>query len=57
MQYRVNQEAFIAQLEEERGVFTWISEKFSSHPHLPKRMNAIDNWLNPEEKRYLRRKR
>ncbi|WP_187370284.1 hypothetical protein [Bacillus massilioanorexius] len=53
----MNQEAFIAQLEEERGVFTWISEKFSSHPHLPKRMNAIDNWLNPEEKRYLRRKR
>ncbi|MGM9924489.1 MAG: M48 family metallopeptidase [Bacillus sp. (in: firmicutes)] len=46
---RVNQDAFIAQLEEEKGFFAWLSEKISTHPDLPKRMNALQYWNSPEE--------
>lgn len=48
LQYRVNKEAFIAQLEQERGFFAWLSEKMSTHPDLPKRLNQLLNWQSPE---------
>lgn len=58
LQHRVNKEAFILQLEEEKGFFAWLNEKLSTHPHLPKRMNAINNWQNPENhKLFKERKR
>lgn len=50
LSYRVNREAYIAQLEEERGLFQWISEKLSTHPHLPKRINSLQHWQNPDMK-------
>ncbi|WP_042349232.1 M48 family metallopeptidase [Bacillus massiliigorillae] len=49
LHYRVNQEAYMAQLEEEKGFFHWLSEKLSTHPDLPKRMNSLYNWQNPSE--------
>lgn len=48
MQYRVDKEVYMAQLEEEKGFFLWLSEKLSTHPHLPKRMNALLHWHSPE---------
>ena len=49
LHYHVNQEAFMSQLEEEKGFFTWLSEKLSTHPDLPKRMNSLYHWQNPHE--------
>ncbi|MEH6943069.1 M48 family metallopeptidase [Bacillus sp. JJ722] len=49
LQYRVNQDAYMAQLEDEKGFFHWLSEKLSTHPDLPKRMNSLYNWQNPSE--------
>lgn len=49
LQHQVNQEAYLAQLEEERGFFLWLSEVVSSHPHLPKRMNALKHWEDPTQ--------
>ncbi|WP_428910638.1 M48 family metallopeptidase [Niallia sp. Krafla_26] len=44
---KMNKEAYVQQIAEESGFFTWLSEKLSSHPHLPKRINALDHWVNP----------
>lgn len=58
LQYRVNKEAFVTQLEEEKGFFMWLSEKLSTHPHLPKRMNNLNHWKNPQDhKLFKERKR
>lgn len=46
---KVNQEAYVQQIKEESGFFAWLSEKLSSHPHLPKRINALDHWVHPEQ--------
>ncbi|MBB6443997.1 M48 family metallopeptidase [Bacillus benzoevorans] len=46
---RVNQEAFVQQINEEQGFFSWISEKLSTHPDLPKRINALEHWVYPEQ--------
>lgn len=46
---RVNQEAFVQQINEEQGFFSWISEKLSTHPDLPKRINALEHWVCPEQ--------
>ena len=44
---KVNQAAFIEQIREESGFFSWLSERLSSHPDLPKRLNALDHWTDP----------
>lgn len=36
--------AFVAQIEEEKGFFAWLSEMLSTHPHLPKRIAAIQRF-------------
>ena len=46
---KVNQEAFVEQISEESGFFAWLSEKLSSHPDLPKRINALNHWFHPEQ--------
>jgi Zn-dependent protease with chaperone function len=51
---KVNQEAYVEQIHEESGFFIWLSEKLSSHPDLPKRINALNNWMNPEQYPLLR---
>lgn len=45
---KMNKEAYVQQLREESGFFAWMSEKLSSHPDLPKRINALEHWVNPE---------
>lgn len=45
---KMNKEAYVQQLSEESGFFAWMSEKLSSHPDLPKRINALEHWMNPE---------
>jgi Zn-dependent protease with chaperone function len=45
---KMNKEAYVQQLSEETGFFAWLSEKLSSHPDLPKRINALDHWMYPE---------
>ncbi len=54
---KVNQDAYIDQIREESGFFVWLSEKLSTHPHLPKRLNALDNWSFPEEKELIKEKK
>lgn len=54
---KMNKEAFVQQISEESGFFVWLSEKLSSHPHLPKRINALDNWANPEQYPLVREKK
>ncbi|MFE8703368.1 M48 family metallopeptidase [Cytobacillus sp. FJAT-54145] len=38
---KVNQQAYMKQLETESGFFVWLNEKLSSHPHLPKRIYSL----------------
>lgn len=54
---KVNQEAFIEQIREESGFFAWLSEKLASHPHLPKRLNALDHWTSPEKHALVKEKK
>lgn len=39
---QVNIEAFLEQEFEETGFFSWLAEKLSDHPHLPRRIAAMD---------------
>ncbi|PLS14977.1 hypothetical protein CVD28_25760 [Bacillus sp. M6-12] len=45
---KVNREAYIEQLREEKGFFAVLSEMMSTHPDLPKRLNALNHWNEPE---------
>lgn len=38
---RTDIDAFLNQAYEEQGFFSWLSEKISTHPHLPNRIRAI----------------
>jgi len=49
---RVNKEEYIRQLENENGLFVWLSEKLSTHPPLPKRIYALEAFF--EERPYVR---
>ncbi|RFU68757.1 hypothetical protein D0469_11295 [Peribacillus saganii] len=46
--HKVNKEAYIEQLCEEKGFFAVLSEMMSTHPDLPKRLNALNHWNEPE---------
>jgi Zn-dependent protease with chaperone function len=54
---KMNKEAYVEQISEESGFFAWLSEKLSSHPDLPKRINALDHWANPEQYPLYREKK
>ena len=54
---KMSKEAYVEQIREESGFFPWLSEKLSSHPDLPKRINALDHWVNPEQYPLLRDKK
>ncbi|WP_163101176.1 M48 family metallopeptidase [Peribacillus alkalitolerans] len=54
---KVDKEAYIRQLQEERGFFAWLSEKLSTHPHLPKRMNALNVWAGVGEQPLFKEKK
>jgi Zn-dependent protease with chaperone function len=38
---KVNRREYLMQCSQERGFFIWLAEKISTHPPLPKRINAI----------------
>ncbi|WP_139997795.1 M48 family metallopeptidase [Paenibacillus paridis] len=41
---RVDREEYLLQSSNERGLFVWLSEKLSTHPTLPKRIYAIQQF-------------
>jgi Zn-dependent protease with chaperone function len=45
---RVNRDAYVEQLREEKGFFVWLSEILSSHPPLPKRIAEIERFFAGE---------
>ncbi|KAB2339004.1 M48 family metalloprotease [Cytobacillus depressus] len=45
---KVNQEAYMEQLQTEHGFFVWLNEKLSTHPHLPKRIYALSRFFSEE---------
>ena len=45
---KVNKSAFVEQINEENGAFSWIDEIMSTHPNLPRRIHALDAHFNPE---------
>ncbi|UII56151.1 M48 family metallopeptidase [Cytobacillus spongiae] len=54
---RMSKEAYIEQISEESGFFAWLSELLSTHPDLPKRMNALDHWMYPEQHALVKEKK
>lgn len=45
---KVNQQAYMEQLQTESGFFVWLNEKLSTHPHLPKRIYALSKFFANE---------
>ncbi|WP_035098096.1 M48 family metallopeptidase [Anoxybacteroides tepidamans] len=45
---RVNREAYVQQIREEKGFFVWLSQILSTHPPLPKRIAEIDRFFAGE---------
>lgn len=54
---KVNKEAYMEQLENESGFFVWFHEKLSTHPHLPKRLYAIESFFKEDTKRLVESKK
>ena len=44
----VNEQAYLEQIKSESNVAVWLSEVLSSHPRLPKRIQAIGRFMNVE---------
>lgn len=44
----VNEQAYLEQIKSESNVAVWLSEVLSSHPRLPKRIQAIGQYMNVE---------
>lgn len=51
---KVNQEAYMRQMETEAGFFAWLHEKLSTHPHLPKRIYELQRFFAAEQTPLLR---
>ena len=47
---KVNREEYLHQSSNEKGLFTFIAEKLSTHPTLPKRINRIELFFNGSSK-------
>jgi Zn-dependent protease with chaperone function len=46
----VNRTSYLNQVNQEKGFFIWLSEKLSTHPPLPKRINEIGYFMGDMEK-------
>jgi Zn-dependent protease with chaperone function len=46
----VNRTTYVNQINEEKGFFIWLSEVFSTHPPLPKRIDQISLFMEDAEK-------
>lgn len=51
---KVNKAAFVQQINEENGAFSWIDEITSTHPNLPRRIHAIDTYFNRENAQFVK---
>jgi len=49
----VNKDEYMKQLNEEKGFFVWLSEVFSTHPPLPKRLDEISNFFGKNGQRLI----
>lgn len=49
----VDRGEYIKQVKEETGFFVWLSEIFSTHPPLPKRIHEIEVFFGEEEQQFL----
>ncbi|MCA0989852.1 M48 family metallopeptidase [Pseudalkalibacillus hwajinpoensis] len=49
----VNKDAYIVQLQTERSFFVWLSELLSTHPSLPKRIAAVETFMNMREETHF----
>lgn len=55
--YRVNQQEYMDQINQEKGFFAWLSEVLSTHPPLPKRIYAIESYFGGAESSVIFQKR
>lgn len=44
----VNEQAYLEQIHSESNVAVWLSEVLSTHPHLPKRIQAVGRFMGVE---------
>ena len=51
---KVNKAAFVQQINEENGAFSWIDEITSTHPNLPRRIHALDTYFNRENAQFVK---
>ncbi|WHY00210.1 M48 family metallopeptidase [Neobacillus sp. DY30] len=51
----VNREEYLQQVNEEKGFVVWLSEVFSTHPPLPKRINEISKLFGETEQIYIKK--
>lgn len=55
--YRVNQQEYMDQINQEKGFFVWLSEILSTHPPLPKRIHEIEVFFGGAESQVIFQKR
>ncbi len=41
----VNEDAYLQQIQQESNLFVWLSEKWSTHPNLPKRIQHVGQFM------------
>ncbi len=51
---KVNKAAFVQQINEENGAFSWFNEITSTHPNLPRRIHALDTYFNREDAQFIK---
>lgn len=49
LRHHINPEAFAEQTQTERGLLVWAAEKMSTHPNLPKRLQAVIDLTQPKQ--------
>jgi Zn-dependent protease with chaperone function len=50
----VNHRAYLKQIEDEKSIFVWLSEKLSTHPRLPKRIQEVARFMEQEDWPYFK---
>ncbi|MBE4908329.1 ankyrin repeat domain-containing protein [Bacillus luteolus] len=53
----VNHDDYLKQVRDESGFFVWLSEKISTHPHLPKRIQEVAQFMDIDFPYYKESKR
>lgn len=53
MYKEVNEDAYVQQIETESNAFVWLAEVLSTHPRIPKRIQAISQFAQTGERPYF----